>query len=31
VLEGLSAREISELKDVLRRLEVAADRVLTRR
>jgi DNA-binding MarR family transcriptional regulator len=31
VLEGLSAREISELNDLLRRLEVAADRVLTRR
>jgi DNA-binding MarR family transcriptional regulator len=31
MLQGLSAREISELKDVLRRLESAADRVLTRR
>lgn len=31
VLKGLSAREITELKDVLRRLEAAADRVLTRR
>ncbi|PTL84290.1 MarR family winged helix-turn-helix transcriptional regulator [Vitiosangium sp. GDMCC 1.1324] len=31
VLKGLSAREISELKDVLRRLEEAATRVLARR
>lgn len=31
VLKDLSAREINELKDVLRRLEAAADRVLTRR
>jgi DNA-binding MarR family transcriptional regulator len=31
VLGGLSEREIVELKDVLRRLETAAERVLTRR
>ncbi|AKJ04615.1 DNA-binding MarR family transcriptional regulator [Archangium gephyra] len=31
VLEGLSEREISELKDVLHRLEAAAERVLSRR
>ena len=31
MLQGLSAREISELKDVHPRLEAAADRVLTRR
>ncbi|MCY1077537.1 MarR family winged helix-turn-helix transcriptional regulator [Archangium lansingense] len=31
VLKGLSEREITELKDVLRRLETAAERVLTRR
>jgi len=31
VLKGLSAKEISELKTLLRRLEAAADRVLTRR
>ncbi|WP_257456327.1 MarR family winged helix-turn-helix transcriptional regulator [Archangium lipolyticum] len=31
VLEGLGEQEIAGLKDVLRRLEAAADRVLTRR
>ncbi len=31
VLQGLSEREISELQDVLRRLETAAERVLSRR
>ena len=31
VLQGLSEREIAELQDVLRRLETAAERVLSRR
>ncbi|QRN93810.1 winged helix-turn-helix transcriptional regulator [Archangium violaceum] len=31
VLKGLGEQEIAELKDVLRRLEAAAERVLTRR
>lgn len=31
VLKGLSPREVDELKEVLRRLETVADRVLTRR
>jgi DNA-binding MarR family transcriptional regulator len=31
VLQGLGEREIAELKDVLRRLEAAAERVLNRR
>jgi DNA-binding MarR family transcriptional regulator len=31
VLKGLGEREIAELKDVLRRLEAAAERVLNRR
>ncbi|HYO72221.1 MAG TPA: MarR family winged helix-turn-helix transcriptional regulator [Archangium sp.] len=31
VLQGLGEREIAELKDVLRRLETAAERVLSRR